>query len=184
MSDPFHIRPASLRDLSSVTQLFRQSYPRLLPQDYDPGVLRDALPMITTAQPALLACGTYFVAEADGEIIGAGGWTDLSPTRGVYGIDEGHVRHVATHPEWLRRGVARALIAAALDSARAHGMRRMHCMSTRTARAFYAAMGFQERGEIELMLAPGVYFPAVQMVWDGLPLPDDLRHPAVASDAV
>jgi N-acetylglutamate synthase-like GNAT family acetyltransferase len=59
--------------------------------------------------------------------------------------------------------VAKALIDVTLASAGAHGMSRLSCMSTHTARRFYQAMGFAERGEVELTLAPGVHFPAVQM---------------------
>ncbi len=168
MSPDYQIRPASFEDQSRVTALLRRSYPQLLPDDYEPGLLRAALPLITTAQPVLLACGTYFVAQCpeSGEVVGAGGWTDLSPARGIYGPGQGHVRHVATDPAWLRRGVAGALIAHTLASAQNSGMSRMHCMSTLTARPFYAAMGFRAVGEIELTLAPGVYFPAIQMVRD------------------
>ncbi|GAA6181278.1 MULTISPECIES: GNAT family N-acetyltransferase [unclassified Shimia] len=165
MPHPFFIRPASLDDRQAVSDLFAQSYPDLLPQDYNADVLADALPLITQARTALLACGTYFVAECaeTDDIVGAGGWTDLSPSRGVSGTDLGHVRHVATRPDWLRRGVARSLIDVSLASAEAHGMRQMNCMSTYTARSFYASMGFEETAEVELTLAPGVHFPAVQM---------------------
>ena len=158
------IRPASPADRSAVTQLFRRSYPVLLAPDYDPTVLRAALPLITTAQPALLECGTYFVAEdGAGGIVGAGGWTDVSPARGVAAARQGHMRHVATDPGRLRQGVARGLVTETISSARRFGVEQLHCMSTRTARGFYEAMGFVARGEVELTLAPGVFFPAVQM---------------------
>lgn len=165
MPHPFFIRPATLEDCQAVSALFAQSYPDLLPQDYEASVLAEALPLITKARRDLVGCGTYFVAEcaATDAIVGAGGWTDLSPSRGVSGTDLGHVRHVATRPDWLRRGVARSLITVSLASAEAHGMRQMSCLSTYTARAFYAAMGFEETAEVELTLAPGVHFPAVQM---------------------
>lgn len=165
MSDPILIRPATPQDRAAVTQLFRRSYPQLLPDHYDRDVLRAALPHITTAQPALLDCGTYFVAQDNcGAVIGAGGWTDTSAARGVAAVGEGHVRHVATHPGHLRRGVARQMLEAAFASARTFGVARMNCMSTMAARCFYRSMGFEEVGEVELTLAPGVYFPAVQMM--------------------
>ncbi|MGR3712325.1 MAG: GNAT family N-acetyltransferase [Shimia sp.] len=165
MTHPFFIRPAHLDDRDGVDQLLTRSYPDLLPQDYDATVLEAALPLITTAQTALLTSGTYFVAECveTDEIVGAGGWTDFSPVRGIGDARQGHVRHVATRSDWLRRGVAKALIDVTLASAGAHGMSRLSCMSTHTARRFYQAMGFAERGEVELTLAPGVHFPAVQM---------------------
>lgn len=167
MPSQIFIRPAKPSDRSSVTQLLRRSYPQLLPADYTAQTLRDVLPHITTAQPTLLECGTYFLAQdSDGRVLGAGGWTDVSPARGVAGDGEGHIRHVATHPDHLRKGVAQQLIATALSSARAFGVRRMNCMSTLTARTFYEAMGFQVLNDVELTLAPGVHFPAVQMMRD------------------
>lgn len=167
MPDQILIRPATPADRLAVTQLFRRSYPQLLPRYYAPQTLRDALPYITTAQPVLLDCGTYFLAQNDsGMVIGAGGWTDTSPARGVAAHGEGYVRHVATHPAHLRKGVARRMIDATLASARGFGVMRMNCMSTLAARAFYRSVGFEAVGEVELTLAPGVHFPAVQMVCD------------------
>lgn len=165
MDHPFFIRPAHIGDRDALDGLFAASYPDLLPQDYDASVLEGALPIITSAQDALLTSGTYFLAECaeTDEVIGAGGWTDISPVRGVGEAQQGHVRHVATRSDWLRRGVAKALIDVTLASAGAYGMTKLTCMSTHTARAFYQAMGFAERGEVELILAPGVHFPAVQM---------------------
>lgn len=165
MDHPFFIRPALRDDRDALDGLLAASYPQLLPQDYDAKVLEDALPIITSAQDALLTSGTYFLAECaeTDELVGAGGWTDFSPARGLGMPQQGHVRHVATRSDWLRRGVAKALIDVTLASAGAHGMTHLSCMSTHTARAFYAAMGFAERGEVELTLAPGVHFPAVQM---------------------
>ncbi|MDA5557059.1 GNAT family N-acetyltransferase [Shimia sp. MMG029] len=165
MPHPFFIRPAKIGDRDALCALYQRSYPELLTEHYTQDVLEGALPLFGEAQESLLACGTYFLAECaeTDAVVGAGGWTDLSPARGVSGTNLGHVRHVATRPDWLRRGVARALIDVTLASAEAHGMRHMSCLSTYTARAFYASMGFEEAAEIELTLAPGVHFPAVQM---------------------
>jgi len=63
MRPPIHIRRAMPGDRSAVTQLFRKSYPQLLPDDYSAPTLRAVLPHITTAQPGLLACGTYYLAQ-------------------------------------------------------------------------------------------------------------------------
>ncbi|WP_372885416.1 GNAT family N-acetyltransferase [Shimia sp.] len=164
MTEDFHIRPATTADRGAVTALFRRAYPDLLPEFYTAATLRAALPFITTAQPALLECGTYYLAQDEqGRVVGAGGWTDVSPARGVAAPGVGHLRHVAVHPCFLRRGLARRVVECALDSARAFGVARMNCMSTLAARAFYAEMGFSALGEVELTLAPGVHFPAIQM---------------------
>ena len=164
MPDSILIRPATPADSAAVTQLFRRSYPQLLPEYYAPQTLQAALPFITTAQPALLECGTYYLAQdSQGTVLGAGGWTDVSPARGIAAPGEGHIRHVATHPSHLRQGLARRMVERSLASAREFGVLRMNCMSTFAAKSFYQAMGFSVLLEVELTLAPGVHFPAVQM---------------------
>ncbi|PSL22355.1 GNAT family N-acetyltransferase [Shimia abyssi] len=166
MSRFYSIRPAVSQDELPLTQLFRRSYPALLRADYEAHLLDRVLPMFTVAQAALLNCGTYFVAECKdtGRLVGAGGWTDVSPARGVFQQGQGHVRHVATDPDWLRLGIARALMGRSFETARDYGINSFNCMSTRTARSFYEAIGFCERGEIELEITPGLYFPVIQMV--------------------
>lgn len=155
----FVIRPTRSGDLAAVDALLARSYPRLLKADYPPSVLVTALPLISRANPALLACGTYFLAETDeGAVIGAGGWT-----RDRRQDDLGHIRHVVSDDRVLRRGVGRAILSRVFDTARAAGCRRLECWSTRTAEPFYAALGFAAQGPMEVPLAPGITFPAIRM---------------------
>ncbi|HID68673.1 MAG TPA: GNAT family N-acetyltransferase, partial [Roseibacterium sp.] len=67
-------------------------------------------------------------------------------------------------PSAVRRGLARAILERSFRAARTSGVRWIMCQSTRTAEPFYTAMGFQRRGEIEVMLRPGIGFPAVEMI--------------------
>ena len=67
------IRPTTAADLAAVDALLARSYPKLLKADYPPSVLVTALPVIARAQPKLITCGTYYVVEEDGQILGAGG---------------------------------------------------------------------------------------------------------------
>lgn len=159
------IRATNTGDVPIVDALLAASYPVLLKPDYPPSVLVTCLPMITRAQPALLRCGTYYMAlDSDGEALAAGGWTHGGPQGGVGPRDVGHIRHVVTHPKAVRRGLARAIIERSFRAARTSGVRWIMCQSTRTAEPFYNAMGFQRRGEIEVMLRPGIGFPAVEMI--------------------
>ena len=73
------------------------------------------------------------------------------------------MRHLVTDDRHLRKGIGRAIMAAAHDQARAAGVRVMDCNATRTAEPFYAAMGYRRLGEITVELRPGISFPAVQM---------------------
>lgn len=158
------IRSTNTGDLPVVDALLAASYPVLLKPDYPPSVLVTCLPLITRARPELLRCGTYYIAlDAEGALA-AGGWTHGAPQGGVGPRDVGHIRHVVTHPKALRRGLARAILERSFRAARTSGVRWMMCQSTRTAEPFYASMGFQRRGEIEIMLRPGIGFPAVEMI--------------------
>lgn len=53
-----------------------------------------ALPKISRAQPEMVTCGTYYVVEEDGVLLGAGGWTATAPGKGGLTRGVGHVRHV------------------------------------------------------------------------------------------
>lgn len=159
------IRPTNGADLPAIDTLLATSYPVLLKADYAPSTLVTCLPLITRARPELLRSGTYYVAmDGEGRALAAGGWTQSAPQGGVGPRDVGHIRHVVTHPEAVRRGLARAILERAFAAARQSGVRWMMCQSTRTAEPFYTAMGFQRRGEIEIMLRPGIAFPAVEMI--------------------
>ncbi|WP_425041184.1 GNAT family N-acetyltransferase [Primorskyibacter sp. S187A] len=157
------VRVSTPNDLMAVDALLSQSYPALLKHDYLPSVLVTALPLISRAQPQLLASGSYFVAELDDEIVGAGGWTMEAPggkpgSRGV-----GHVRHVVTSHRHTRHGIGRALMSNVILHAKGCGMMKLDCLSTRTAVKFYEAMGFLQMGGIDVPLRPGITLPSIRM---------------------
>lgn len=158
------LRKAEPTDLDALDALFGRSYPVLLKPDYAPSVLVTAVPLISKAQPALIASGTFFVICDGSEIVGAGGWTMQAPggRPGARGI--GHIRHVVTDHTRTREGIGRRLMDHIALHAHASGMTQLHCQSTRTAVPFYEAMGFVQQSEIEVPLRPGISFPAVFMV--------------------
>ncbi|WP_371810250.1 GNAT family N-acetyltransferase [Ruegeria sp. HKCCD8929] len=152
------VRPSTAADIAAVDALLARAYPKLLKHDYAPSVLVTALPLISRAQPALLTCGTYYVAEGDGAILGAGGWTRDRSLKEL-----GHIRHVVTDDRAVRRGVGRAILSHILIQAGAAGITELECWSTFTAEPFYAAMGFRSEGPMEVALQPGISFPAIRM---------------------
>ena len=159
METTITVRRATADDVAGVDALLQRSYPKLLKADYPPSVMVLAVPILARAQPALVTCGTYYVAEArPGEILGAGGWT---PKRGRPGAAE--IRHFATDPAALRQGVGRAMMSRIFQDAGATGVRHYHCMATRTAVPFYRSMGFRTLGPIEIPLGRAISFPAIRM---------------------
>jgi GNAT superfamily N-acetyltransferase len=163
-TDNITLRRAGPSDLDAVETLLARSYPRLLKQAYPPSILVTAVPLLSRANPALLASGTYFLVESGDKVVGAGGWTSSEPGTGRTGAPAtGHVRHVATDPERTRSGIGRALMAHIFDDARAAGITRLDCLSTLMAVPFYAACGFEAVGPVTVPLRPGIEFPAVRM---------------------
>lgn len=158
------VRHATRGDLPAVDALFQRSYPRLLKADYPPSVLVTAIQRLARAQPALVTSGTYFVALGPkDEVLGAGGWTPWDAFGNADGT--GHVRHFATDPDHLGRGVGRAVLTHTINDAAQRKVRHMSCMSTRTAEGFYAAMGFERVQDEEsvIEMSGGIGFPVIAM---------------------
>lgn len=166
------IRIARPDDLAAVETLLGRSYPRLLRADYPPSVMVTVVPVLARARPELLASGRYFLVEdIDGRILGAGGYSlagsgprGTSAASGAPALAQ--IRHVATDPEALRKGVGRRLMQANFTAAAAEGVQRFDCLSTLTAVPFYKALGFQEIAPAQIAVLPGMAFPVMRM-WRG-----------------
>lgn len=158
-----HIRPTKKSDIPAVDALLAHSYPVLLKPDYPPSVMVTALPLISRARPELVGCGTYFGLWDNDQLVAAGGWTVMSPIGGAGAGDTGNIRHVVTDHRQTRRGFGRQLMTHIMNDAQTAGIGRLDCLSTRTAEAFYAAMGFTAIGPIDIELRPGIFFPAIRM---------------------
>lgn len=156
-------RATTRTDIPAVDALLARAYPVLLKPDYPASVLVTALPLISRAQPGLVTCGTYFGVFVGGALVSAGGWTFAKPGGGEGQGRIGHIRHVVTDPDQVRKGYGAALMAHIVETARAAGLREMRCQATRTAEPFYAACGFESLGDMTVPLRPGIVFPAVAM---------------------
>lgn len=160
----FSIRIATPDDADAVGALLAASYPALLAGRYDPETLARALPLMTKANPKLLASGSYYIAAGDvGDVIGCGGWTMERPGTGEVVAGEAHIRHVGVHPAATKRGVGAALIVRCVEDARARGVTVLHCYSTLNAEGFYRASGFETVGPLDVPMGPGLVVPSILM---------------------
>ena len=151
-------------DRDSVTMLLRRSYPTLMQGAYEDSLLEAVLPAMTVAQPSLLGSGTFYVAEtAIGIIAGCGGWTRERPGSGEISPGLAHIRHFGVHPEWTRQGVGRALYTRCRQDAKDAGIREFECYSSINGEAFYAALGFERDGVIDVEIRDGLSLPSVRM---------------------
>jgi ribosomal protein S18 acetylase RimI-like enzyme len=126
------------------------------------------------------------------------GWGSVSATAGFVWVEKGHVvgnvslrralgwggflvGNVAVHPDWQGRGIANALMEAALGEVSAQGGRwvglevRAH---NQAARRLYEHMGFQEVGSTLHMLRPA------DLLWVGSPSPHPLLRRGCSRDSV
>jgi GNAT superfamily N-acetyltransferase len=102
----------------------------------------------------LIDDGCYFLAEIDGRLAGCGGWSrratlyggDHSAGRDARLLDvatePARIRAMYTHPDFVRRGVGRGILAACEDAARRAGFSGTELMATLAGEPLYRAAGF------------------------------------------
>jgi N-acetylglutamate synthase-like GNAT family acetyltransferase len=164
VDEDYVTRVATIEDAAAVEALLEASYPVFMGPWYEEAVLVPALEVVTKANHALLASGTYYVAESrDGCMIGCGGWTRERPGIGDIAAKLGHVRHFGTHPAWTRRGVGRAIYRLCQASARAVGIDAFECYSSLNAEGFYSTLGFRRIRIVLVELRPNLSLPSVWM---------------------
>ena len=166
MAARLNIRPAVLADEEALSVVILASYSTLCRGWYADDELALAVPLMSKANPQLLSSGTYYVAELSGEIAGCGGWSHAPPGGGEIIEGVAHLRHFATHPNHVRQGVARGLIERCCADAQQRGVTLFRCMSSLSAEAFYATLGFRRLGPSEIVLPGDIRLAAVLMERD------------------
>lgn len=158
------LRTASPDDRAAVSDLLGQSYRVLMADAYPADLLELALPLITKANPVLLASGRYGLIEDDaGRLLACGGWSLERPGSGVVVEGLAHIRHFAVHPDAVHRGLGRQLYQWCEDAARSAGMTDFECHASLNAEGFYRRIGFRRGRELSLRLRAGVTLPAIEM---------------------
>ena len=162
--EDYRLRIATQKDAQAVEAVLKASYPALMAVAYDEAVLTPVLKLITQANTALLASGTYYVAESDdGLVVGCGGWTMEKPPGAPDATSSvGHIRHFGTSPFWTRRGIGRAIFCRCESSAKFAGVNELEVCSSLNAEKFYAALGFKRIKIISVAIGPN-QFPSVLM---------------------
>ncbi|GJL83336.1 MAG: N-acetyltransferase [marine bacterium B5-7] len=127
-------------------------------------MLSRVLPLITQANPKLLASGLYYVAQdAEDALVGCGGWSPEQPGEDGSQQGVGHIRHFATHPDFLGVGIGRAIYQQCETQAIVAGIVRFVCYSSLNAEPFYTALGFNTVGPTTVRMSSGCVFPIMQM---------------------
>jgi GNAT superfamily N-acetyltransferase len=172
---PFAIRNATHADRPALELLIARSARELGAGDYRPEQIEGALRGAFGVDTQLIDDGTYFVVEADGKLVGCGGW---SKRRTLFGgdahkdrnageldpkIDAAKIRAFFVDPEHARRGIGRALLQRCESEARAHGFSRFELMGTLPGVRLYQALGYVGSERVHYPVAPGVTIEFVPM---------------------
>jgi GNAT superfamily N-acetyltransferase len=157
------IRPASESDRAILEDLIADCYGTVYPGWYEEETLEEALPAMLRIDPALLASGRYLIARRGNVIAGCGGWSAAAPGHAANELASGHIRHFATRPDMMGKGVGGSILEHCISEAAASGLAALKCFSSLAAESFYARHGFAKLDNVNVMLGSGVYFPAVLM---------------------
>lgn len=128
------IRPYGVADAAALTNLFRSSVREIASRDYTAAQIRAWAPDEIDAVQFGRRCEvkSTWVAELGGRIAG---FSDLEP--------DGHVDMLYVHPDFVRRGVARALLEHLEEAARTNALRRLYTEASLTARPIFEVIGFR-----------------------------------------
>jgi GNAT superfamily N-acetyltransferase len=170
----FSLRTAVLADAASLERLIDSSVRGLSPS-YTDAQIEAALGTAFGLDRMLIADGTYFVAEAGAHIVGCGGWSrratlfggDRQPGRRSELLDPARdaarIRAFFVRPDWVRRGIGRALLVRCEEEARAEGFSSAELVATLAGRELYAALGYAADEPFEHRLTDDVAIPFVAM---------------------
>ena len=169
------IRRARIEDIPALQELIRESVSVLSTPYYSARQIDSALAHVFGPDTQLILDGTYFVAEAEDQIAGSGGW---SKRKTLFGGDQAktadnqlldpkseaaRIRAFYVHPGWSRKGVASKILTACEDAARAEGFRLVELAATLPGEPFYLARGYSKREPIEINTPDGESLPAFRM---------------------
>lgn len=121
------VRQAVAADREMLEELITACYSAIYPGWYDADVLTDALPEMLHVDQRLIDSGRYFAATIDGRLAGCGGWSTFGPASAASRPANGHVRHFATHPDFMRMGVGAAILERCVEDAKAAGISELQC---------------------------------------------------------
>lgn len=169
------LRLATDGDIPELETLIGRSVRELQADYYSTAQMDGALGSVFGVDRQLIRDQTYFVVEQGQAIIACGGWSKreslfgsdaararedalLDPSR-----DAARIRAFFVHPEWARRGMARAILHACEEAIRAARFRNIELIATLPGVPFYRAFDYEAGERYEVPLVNGLSLPVVRM---------------------
>jgi GNAT superfamily N-acetyltransferase len=169
------LRTATPADRGAIDALMKQSASAHFPRYYGEPECASAVRYIAHVNPQILEDGTYYVLEANNEIVACGGWSRrgklytgsgdadddariLDPAR-----EPARVRAMFVRGDWSRRGLGRRILVECESAARRKGFRELALMSTLPGLPLYLAYGFERHEDVDIELPDSLTVAGVAM---------------------
>jgi GNAT superfamily N-acetyltransferase len=169
------LRLATRQDEAAIDALMKASTRSVFPNFYDARQTESSVRHIALVDRMLIEDGTYYVAEAEGEVVACGGWSRRDKLYTGSGIVAGEARLLdpATEParvramfvrsDWTRRGLGRRILEACEAAAKAEGFRMLALMSTLPGLPLYESYGFRVLERVDITMPDGVTIGGASM---------------------
>ena len=169
------LRLARRADVAVIDALVKASTRANFPAFYDERQTASSVVHIAHVDTMLVDDGTYFVLEADSELVGCGGWSRRDKLFSGSSDQEGRARLLdpATEParvramfvrgDWTRRGLGTRILRECEAAARAEGFRMLSLMATLPGVPLYERFGFRVIDRVHITLPDGVQLETCSM---------------------
>jgi L-amino acid N-acyltransferase YncA len=168
-------RQATTSDVGGIQKLIEASVRGLSEPLYTRQQIDSALRYLFGPDSQLIADGSYYVAEVQGEIVASGGWSRRQTLHGGDQFKHGddplvdprfepaRIRAFFVDPRWARQGIGRLLFYECSTAARAAGFDEVELTATLPGEQLYTTLGFTvvERGTVKM--PDGVELPTARM---------------------
>jgi N-acetylglutamate synthase-like GNAT family acetyltransferase len=170
-----NLRHATLTDIDEIERVMRESIAGISSRTYDARQVESSLKYVAHLDRELVTDDTYFVVEADGEIVACGGWSKRGRLYAGSGsasgdarlLDPAHeaarIRAMFVVPRFERRSTGRTILQACEEEARAAGFQELELMAMLSGHAMYLASGYHDVEEVAGALEDGTPFPLFRM---------------------
>ena len=169
------LRLANLEDVDSIDALMKASISAIFPHFYNEAQTAASVKYIGSVDRTLIEDGTYFVLDADGEIVACGGWSRRDKLYTGSGEAAGdarllepetepaRVRAMFVRDDWTRRGLGTRILEACESAAQKEGFRKLALVATLPGVLLYERYGFLVGADTPVTMPDGTTVAAVSM---------------------
>jgi len=151
-----NIRFAKSNEIKKIHCLIEVSAKHLQVGFYKPKTIVEGLELVSGINQ-MVNEGTFFVAEAAGDIVACGGYSNK-------GIEKkAELRAFFVHPENSRKGLASAILERCIDELEKSGVNELSLAATLVGEPFYRKHGFDDLSRESIILSSGSSFEVVNM---------------------